>query len=64
MESARQAASALQQTWSQEGDLEGKGGSKRPYEPVLENRDIHQYVPILFQLRFRNLAVVNVRLKI
>ena len=61
MESARRAASSSPQICLQEGDLEGNGVSKRPNEPILENGDIHQYVPILFQLRFRHLAVVTVR---
>jgi len=60
MEPGRRAASCSQQSRPQEGDLEESG--KKPYEPILENGDIHQFVPILFQLRFRHLALVTVSL--
>jgi len=45
-----------------EGDLEGPGGSKRLYQTTLENGEIHHFVPVLFQMRFRHLALITVSL--
>ena len=60
MESARCAALSSQNSRPQ-GDVKENDISKQMYEPLLENGDIHHFVPILFQLRFRHLALVTVR---